>query len=123
MPPPLRAAQAFNLASARTLCRFLAARDWDVDKAEAMVQACLAFRAELGVDGMLCRESQLESFWLAHAPVAHYHHDKLGRPVVIERNGRVRPYKILKTLDREDFRWRHALFMEVGAAVTGTKAV
>jgi hypothetical protein len=115
VPEALKDVRAFDLRNPRTLCRFLAARGWDVDKAEAMVEKCLAFRAELGMDGMLCREALLEEYWLAHAPVVHCHHDKLGRPIVIERNGRVRPYKMLRVLDRDDFRWRHALFMEVGS--------
>ena len=68
-----------------TLCRFLRARNYDVDKAEKMYRACVEVRQKWQVDSIMDEEDPLEELWQSSVPVCHLGHDKRGRPVIIER--------------------------------------
>lgn len=95
-----------------TLCRFLRARQYDVDKAEKMYRTFLAHRARWQLDSILEEDDPLEDLWHGVAPMCHFGYDKLGRPVMIERSGEVRLNKVMSVLGKEDFYYRHLRHME-----------
>jgi len=89
-----------------TLCRYLRARDYDVGKAAEMYRDSLDFRKEYNVDAVLVMPDPNEEVWHTQTPHLHCGHDKLGRPVYIERSGEVRVGKMMKHVTREDFKVR-----------------
>eukprot|EP00944_MAST-04C_sp_MAST-4C-sp1_P008153 g8153.t1 len=98
-----------------TLCRFLRARNYDVDKAFELYQKAVKIREELGADKILEKRDSNEIIWQNGTPHYHYGHDKLGRPFYIELSGLVRVGKLLEPagpLTREDFKHRHVVHME-----------
>ena len=98
-----------------TLCRFLRARSYDVEKAFELYQKAITIRKELGADTILNKRDPNEIIWQNGTPHYHYGHDKLGRPFYIELSGRVRVGKLMETqgpLTRDDFKHRHVVHME-----------
>eukprot|EP00943_MAST-04B_sp_MAST-4B-sp1_P000632 g632.t1 len=98
-----------------TLCRFLRARSYDVEKAFELYEKAKAIRKDLGADTILTKRDPNEVIWQNGTPHYHYGHDKLGRPFYIELSGRVRVGKLMETqgpLTREDFKHRHVVHME-----------
>ena len=105
----------FNSDFNGTLCRFLRARDYDVDKAYEMVQQAIKSRELLKCDSILNERDTNEIIWQNGTPHYHYGHDKLGRPFYIELSGKVRVGKLMPpagVLDRDDFKKRHVIHME-----------
>lgn len=62
------------------LCRYLRARDWDLDKAEEMIRATLAWRAEYRPELITAEDIEPE----AEQGKMYFNgqHDKFGRPVI-----------------------------------------
>jgi hypothetical protein len=79
MPPQ------FAVDDDSTLCRFLRARQFDVDKAEKMLREYIEHRERWHLDTILDEEDPLEMLWQHSAPVVHTGYDKIGRPVIIKR--------------------------------------
>ncbi|EGD79296.1 hypothetical protein PTSG_09712 [Salpingoeca rosetta] len=103
----------FSTSDNYDLARFLRARNYDVDKAEAMLRGFLKWREEEHVRTCLLRPDPIELLWQCHSPADHYGHDRIGRPIVIERIGVVRLHKLLRLIEREDFMTRHSRLMEM----------
>jgi hypothetical protein len=78
-------APQFVLDDDATLCRFLRARQFDVDKAEKMLRDYIEHRKLWRLDTILDEEDPLEMLWQHSVPVSHFGYDKIGRPVIIER--------------------------------------
>lgn len=84
-PPYLRKMPCPVDQSDASLCRFLRARQYDVQKAEKMYTAFIENREKWQLDSILDEDDPLEEFWLRCVPNAHYCYDKIGRPVLYER--------------------------------------
>jgi hypothetical protein len=98
-----------------TLCRFLRARDYDVDKAVEMFTNAVEIRREHGAADILKKRDPNEPTWQHGTPHYHYGHDKLGRPFYIEMSGRVRVGKLMEPtgyMNFDDFTKRHIIHME-----------
>ena len=98
-----------------TLCRFLRARDYDVEKALELYSKAQEIRRELNADSVLRRRDPIEPVWQNGTPHYHYGHDKLGRPFYIEMSGRVKIGKLMPPkgfVERADFKTRHVIHME-----------
>jgi hypothetical protein len=111
----LRTESPFTACMDATLCRFLRARDYDVDQALELYGKATALRAELNADDILRERDPTEAVWQNGTPHYHYGHDRLGRPFYIERSGRVKVGKLMPPkgfLEREDFKHRHVVHME-----------
>jgi hypothetical protein len=98
-----------------TLCRFLRARDYDVDKACEMYNNAVEIRALHHASTLLQVRDPNEMVWQHGTPHYHYGHDKLGRPFYIEFSGRVRVGRLMEPkgyMTFADFTKRHMTHME-----------
>ncbi|KAG5252193.1 phosphatidylinositol/phosphatidylcholine transfer protein [Salix suchowensis] len=87
-----------------TLLRFLKARKFDLDKTVLMWSEMLNWRREYGVDSII-RDFVYDEYEDVQSYYPHGYHgvDKEGRPVYIERTGKIEPSKLMSVTTVERF--------------------
>lgn len=91
----------YTVPDFQTLLRFLRARDFSIDKATAMLQESLQWRAEHRIDDILS-EYKTPVVVEKYFPGGWHHHDKDGRPLYILRLGNMDVKGLLKSVGEDE---------------------
>lgn len=93
-----------GLDDRNTFVRFLRARQWNIDKAEAMYLNMRSWREKAGVD-KLYKEFEYPELQAVRTYYPHFYHktDVFGRPVYYELLGKVKLHKLMETTNLERF--------------------
>jgi len=110
LPPDMN----LNNDTDATLTRYLVARSYDLDASEKMLRDTIKWRADNGIADILTDPppERVMATMRAAFPHALHDFDKLGRPVYIEKTGRIDPEMIKAKLSKEDVIRGHLWMME-----------
>ncbi|GAB5357318.1 hypothetical protein AAMO2058_000364300 [Amorphochlora amoebiformis] len=98
-----------------TLRRFLKAREFNLEDAYKMYTSCLRWRKENNIDKVLDKEPEKLAYFNKLVSCKFHGFDKLGRPVYIERVGKIHYPTLLEFLTVDDLVEIHIWQMEVMA--------